>query len=185
MTRVTLSPRWGVSATTSVRLDASTDEIWAVMQRLSRFVAADPYHTHLADAQGNRLETMPPRGTAIRIGHGVGFNWFDRVGTITRVVPGQCFAFTDLSQREPNAGFPHIYKYMLIPIGEDACELTLSVRGRWSARWLPRFAVRAWLGWVMIQANWSLRMHTTHRIDRLRRQNSKATTAPERKAANQ
>ena len=184
MTRVTLSPRWAVSAETSVRFDATADEVWAVMQRVGRFVAADPYHTRLTDARGNRLETMPPRGTAIRIGHGIGFTWFDRVGTIVRVVPGEGFAFTDLSQRGRNAGFPHLYKYTLKPLGDDACELTLSVRGRWSARWLPRAAVRAWLGWVMLQAHWSLRLHTPYEIDRLRRQNIQASPAPERKAAN-
>lgn len=162
MTIVRLSSRWAVNAETSVELDASAAEVWQVMQQFSRFIAADPYHTRVTDTQGKRLHTLPPRGTALRIGHGIGLTWFNRAGTLVRVVPNQCLAFTDLSQRGRAVGFPHVYKYQLTPINENACELKLVVCGRWSARWLPRPIVRAWLWWVLAQAKWSLRMHTPY-----------------------
>jgi len=176
MTRIRLSPRWAVHAETSVRLNASTDEAWAVMQRFNAFIAADPYHTRMTDAEGNRLDTLPPRGTALRIGHGIGFTWFERVGTLIRVKPGEAFAFTDLSARGRNTGFPHLYRYTLTPIDDRACELKLTVRGRWSARWMPRAIVLAWLGWVMVQAKWSLRVHTALEIERLRKRKASRAT---------
>ncbi len=182
MTRVNLSTRWAVNAQTSVQLDASTEEVWAVMQRFDRFIAADPYHARVTDEQGNRLDTLPPRGTAIRIGHGIGVTWFDRVGTLVRVVPGKTIAFTDLSKRGRNLGFPHLYHYTLKPISEEVCELILAVRGRWSARWMPRPLVRAWLAWVLIQARWSLLLHTTHEINRDRKLRRTSDPAPQRKA---
>lgn len=182
MTTVQLSTRWAVNAQASVQLNASTDEIWAVMQRFNRFIAADPYHTRVTDAQGDRLDTLPPCGTAIRLGHGIGLTWFDRVGTLLRIVPGKSIAFTDLSKRGRNIGFPHLYHYTLTPHNEQTCELTLAVRGRWSARWMPRADVRAWLAWVLIQARWSLRMHTTYEIHRDRKRRCTSASAPQRKA---
>ena len=181
MTFVRLSCRWGVHAETSATIDASADEVWAVMQHFNRFIAADPYHTRITDAQGKRLNTLPPRGTALRIGHSIGFTWFDRLGTLIRLKPGQSFAFTDLSPRGANAGFPHVYKYQLTPISEAACELKLTVRGKWSARWLPRPVVKAWLWWVMAQAGWSLRTHTAYDVKRLRISNNASSVARERK----
>lgn len=181
MTFVRLSSRWGVHAQTSATLDASTEEVWAIMQRFNRFIAADPYHTRVTDAQGNRLATLPPPGTALRIGHGIGFTWFDRHGTLIRHKPGQGFAFTDLSPRGRNAGFPHVYKYQLTTISESTCEFKLTVRGKWSARWLPRAVVYAWLWWVMVQAGWSLRTHTAYDVKRLRISNNASSVARERK----
>lgn len=183
MTQVQLSPRWAVDARTSVQLDASVDEVWAVMQRFDRFIAADPYHTRATDTQGHRLDTLPPRGTAMHIGHGIGFTWFDRVGTLVRVVPDKAIAFTDRSKRGPNLGFPHLYHYTLTPLNEQTCELALAVRGRWSARWMPRSVVRAWLVWVLVQARWSLRMHTTYEINRDRKFQRANVRTPQRKVA--
>jgi len=183
MTRIKFSTRWAVNAQTRVQLDASADEVWAVMQRFNRFIVADPYHTRITDTQGHRLDTLPPRGTALRIGHGIGFTWFSRVGTLVRVVPGKSIAFTDLSTRGRHLGFPHLYHYTLTPINEQMCELTLAVRGRWSARWMPRIAVRAWLAWVLIQARWSLHMHTTYEINRDRKRQRTSASAPQRKVA--
>lgn len=185
MTFVRLSSRWGVHAETTARIDAPADETWTVMQRFNRFIAADPYHTRVTDTQGNRLNALPPRGTRLRIGHGIGFTWFDRVGTLIRHKPGQCFAFTDLSPRGPNAGFPHVYKYTLTPISEQSCEIKLTVRGKWSARWLPRPIVYAWLWWVMAQADWSLRTHTAYDIRRLQTFNNAGRVARNRKVVSE
>lgn len=182
MTIVKLSKRWAAHAETSVALDASAAQVWQVMQRFSRFIAADPYHTRVTNTKNNRLDALPPRGTALRIGHGIGFTWFNRVGTLIRVVPQHSLAFTDLSQRGRTAGFPHVYKYQLEPINENACQLKLVVRGRWSARWLPRLIVYAWLWWVMAQAHWSLRIHIPHEIDRLQKDGKPNDVAPKRKA---
>lgn len=182
MTTIQLTPRWGVTAETRVILDGSANEAWAVMQDLSRFISADPYHTRMTDEHGHKLDHIPPRGTKIRTGHGISVTFFDRVGTMTRVVPNQTIAFTDLSKRGPNVGFPHVYKYELIPLSEHRCELKLTARGRWSARWMPRGLVHAWLWWVMAQANWSMRMHTGYEIKRQRQHIQANNIAPSRKA---
>lgn len=184
MTTIQLTPRWGVTAQTRVVLNASVTEVWTVMQDLSRFISADPYHTRMTDAQGNKLDHIPPRGTAIRTGHGISVTFFDRVGTMIRVVPNQAIAFTDLSKRGRHVGFPHVYKYELKPLGEQTCELRLTARGRWSARWMPRALVHAWLWWVMAQANWSMRMHTTYEIKTQRKERQANNIAPNRKAVN-
>ena len=182
MTTIQLSDRWGVTAQTRVVLDASANEVWAVMQNLSRFISADPYHTRMTDTQGNKLDYIPPRGTKIRTGHGISVTFFDRVGTMIRVVPNRMIAFTDLSKRGQHVGFPHVYKYELKALGQQTCELKLTARGRWSAHWMPRALVKAWLWWVMVQASWSMRMHTTYAIDRLRKESFVQDVAPNRKA---
>lgn len=166
MTRVRLSSRWAVEADTCVRIEAGEASVWAVMRRFSQFIAADPYHTRVTDEAGARLDELPARGTALRIGHGIGFTWFDRVGTLVRVVPGRGFAFTDLSRRGRAVGFAHVYAYTLKPVEEHACELRLMVRGRWSARWLPRWAVKMWLWWVMAQAGWLMKAHVAYEVGR-------------------
>ena len=181
MTSIKLSTRWAVNAETSVVLDANTTEVWQVMELFSQFIAADPYHTNVTDAQGNCLHAIPPRGTALRIGHGIGFTWFNRVGTLIRVVPQHSLAFTDLSPRGRAVGFPHVYRYQLTPINDRDCVLKLVVRGKWSARWLPRPLIKLWLWWVMTQANWSLRLHTAHEVAGLRKQANACKNASQRK----
>ncbi|MEM9414781.1 MAG: hypothetical protein AAGA29_04795 [Planctomycetota bacterium] len=157
MTRVRLTRHGCVKAEAAVRLAVPADVVWQHMSRFQRFIAADPYHTRITDESGRRLDRLPPRGTRLRIGHGVGWTWFERVGTMLYVKDGKGFAFSDLSQRGRAVGFPHVYRYLLEPCGEHACVLRLRVRGRWSARWLPRGVVVCWLYWVMFQAGWLMR----------------------------
>lgn len=157
MIRVRLTSRWCVQADATVRLPASAQRVWQHMTRFQKFVGTDPYHTRITDADGRRLDTLPPRGTRLLIGHGLGWTWFERVGTMLYVREGRGFAFSDLSSRGCNAGFPHVYAYTVEPCGEGVCVLRLRVRGRWSARWMPRGLVVLWLGWVVFQAQWLLR----------------------------
>lgn len=157
MIRVRLTSRWCVRAEVVVKLPVPAERVWEHMARFQKFVATDPYHTRITDADGERYDALPPRGATLRIGHGVGWTWFERVGTMLYVRDGRGFAFSDLSGRGRAVGFPHVYAYTVEPSGVGACLLRLRVRGRWSARGLPRGLVFAWLWWVMFQASWLMR----------------------------
>ncbi|XAM01668.1 hypothetical protein OT109_09765 [Phycisphaeraceae bacterium D3-23] len=178
MTRVCLTSRGCVKAEVAVKLAAPAEAVWREMSRFQQFIAADPYHTRITDTAGRRFDALPPRGTRLRIGHGVGWTWFERVGTMLYVRDGKGFAFSDLSGRGRAVGFPHVYHYTLEPRDGRGCVLRLRVRGRWSARWLPRGLVMVWLYWVMFQAGWLMRARLVFALHRERRTQRSAGRRP-------
>jgi hypothetical protein len=67
------------------------------------------------------------------------------------------YSFSDLSQRGPRHGFPHTFSYYLRAAGAESCTLEVVVRGRWTARFIPRWAARLWLTWVFAHVVLSVR----------------------------
>ena len=85
---------------------------------------------------------------------------------------GHSYSFSDLSLRGAQVGFPHVYEYRVISLGIDCSRLTVTVRGRWTATWIPLPARRSWLAFVMAQTRAILRVHLV-RLCRYRRMNAK------------
>ncbi|MCZ6786723.1 MAG: hypothetical protein O7E54_06110 [Planctomycetota bacterium] len=122
------------------RIDLPYDPapVWAVVSNLPRFLTVDPFH-----------ERVERRGRRLRLWHNAfGFRCL-RVGRILHWHEGRGYAFSDLSLRGPRRGFPHVFFVTVEPRGCGGSCLVIRVRGKWTARWMPRFCVRAWLRFVV------------------------------------
>ena len=128
------------------RAPLSSTTAWEALADLERFACLDHFHRSV-EIDGE----TPRQGADIRIEHrmlGVGF-W--RVGRILRWQPGRGWAFSDLSAGGKDTGFPHVFQVEVAPSGPESCTLDLAVTGSWTARFLPRWAVRLWLGWNFVK----------------------------------
>lgn len=148
--KIQIDRNWRVCATGHVDLPLPAISVWGQMRDVERFLSMDPLHTGV---RMERDEGTPAEGTfrgrRVVIPHrlmGVGPT---RVGRILVWREQRGFAISDLSQRSVRVGFPHVCSYALQPMGKDCCRLVISARGRWTATWVPRPFVRAWLWWVM------------------------------------
>jgi hypothetical protein len=149
---------WRVAASRELVLPLSAAAAWGQMRDFARFIAIDPLHT--------RVRVGPPvpgrvgpAGRPLVIPHrflGLGP---DRVGRVLRWEEGRGFAFSDLSRRGPRAGFPHICAYALRADGPGRCCLTVSARGVWTARWIPRWAAACWIWWVLLLTEAQIQMY--------------------------
>lgn len=162
--RINIDMHWLVRAEYDLALQMSAATLWGQMRDVERFCAMDPLHRKVTV----RSTTFPPRGAGMVIQHrllGVGP---DRVGRILRWREGRGYAFSDLSQRGTSVGFPHVCAYEIRATAADSCVLTISARGIWTQRLLPRILVRAWLGYVLCETARCIRSDM-HRFMRWRR----------------
>jgi len=142
---LTLDPRGTVRLKTVLDLPLSPSAVWGQMHHFAHFISLDPFHAVI------ELPDGPPRqGSSIRILHRFTIFRVRRTGRILRWRPGVGYSFSDLSRRGRCRGFPHIFIYRVQPLeAPGRSRLTITVRGLWTARWLPRAAVRFWLHWVL------------------------------------
>ena len=143
MTRVTVGKRGRVECFARVELPLSARQAWGQLRDFGRFAAQDFFHAKVRIAGG-----VARTGAALEIPHHFGPFRVTRVGRILWWEEGCGYAFSDLSRRSARAAFPHAYRYELHPLDERRCRLEVSIRGRWTLRLLPRWAVRLWLAWV-------------------------------------
>ncbi|MEX1016549.1 MAG: hypothetical protein WDZ31_07375 [Phycisphaeraceae bacterium] len=152
MTRAEVDRQWRVRVGVDVALPVSAAWAWRRMQHLAWFATLDPFHERI------HLREKPARpGTPLAIEHRYAGMGLTRVGRILQWREGESYSFSDLSRRGRQAGFPHVYVYTVQPRGEAACCVSVTVRGRWTLRVLPRWLVRAWLWWVMMQTGQRIR----------------------------
>lgn len=131
--------------------------VWERVRDLPRFGTIDPLHRRI-DVLGPRLE----RGSEIAILHGLLGVSFYRYGRILQWEEGRGYAFSDLSGRGFNTGFPHVFFIEVTPVRgayEPLTRLTIRIQGRWTARWMPAWLRRLWLfsictihRWLLIKA---------------------------------
>jgi len=145
---VQLAANGRVDAVLEFEYPLNATAVWGQMRHMAEFATHDPFHASVAIAGGR-----PVAGAEIRIVHGLGPFCFARVGRILRWREGVGYAFSDLSRRGTKVGFPHVYSYEVKQFAPGACRFRLAVRGRWTASWLPRIVVRAWLAWVLSRAS--------------------------------
>jgi hypothetical protein len=145
---LTISRDWRVHASTEIDLPLPAGAVWGQMRDLPGFLALDPLHARVAVTA--RGPGVSPAGDRLIIAHrflGLGP---DRVGRVLRWGEGRGYAISDLSRRGPRQGFPHVCTYELRALGPYDCTLTVGARGRWTATWMPRWAAKAWLAWVLL-----------------------------------
>ncbi len=143
MIDVSVDRNWSVKCAAEIDLPLSSRAAWGQMRDFCRFVTIDPFH---ARVEWKAKAAAPP---VFLLWHGWRRLSFARQGRLLKWNEGQGYAFSDLSRRNVHAGFPHIYEYRLTPTTAETSTLRVNVRGRWSARWIPRPLVRFWLLWVM------------------------------------
>jgi hypothetical protein len=146
--QLTIDERWRVRCSHEIQLPLSDSVVWGQMRDLRRFLTLDPLHREIHWPEQN-TRAIPPVGSPILIEHrllGIGP---DRLGRLLFWREGRGYAVSDLSQRGVRVGFPHICAYEVESCGERASAIHISVRGRWTAAWMPRATVKLWLWWVM------------------------------------
>lgn len=136
--RVTIDRHYGVHGEARVVLPVEADAAWALVADLPSFVRHDLFH------RGVTVHGPVAPDSPITIRHGFGGLGFDRVGRVLRCDRARGVTFSDLSRRGARHGFPHVLKYRVEPVGPGRCVLSLTVRGRWTARLSGRQMARLW-----------------------------------------
>lgn len=148
--KIRVDPAWRLSAEHAIRVPMPAGAVWGQMRDLEWFLTRDPLHVRVT-----RTDPGDPargwRGARLAISHRVLGLGPDRVGRVLRWREGESLVISDLSRRGVDRAFPHVCSYRVEPDGEGASRLVLGVRGKWTARWVPRTLVRAWVWWVLAQ----------------------------------
>lgn len=155
--KIDITPSWRVHARGSVEIPLPSSTVWGQMRDLAHFLCIDPLHARVLVERGCAGAAL--LGTNVRIEHrllGIGP---DRVGRVLRYVEGRGFAVSDLSTRGVHVGFPHVCQYELEEGGAGLARLHVSARGKWTATWMPRWMVRAWLWWILRSTESMIREH--------------------------
>lgn len=152
MTRVEVQRGGRVCCRAVFSLPMRASVAWGQLRDFRRFAAQDFFHAAV------RVETGGVRqGARLRIDHRFGPFRVMRLGRILSWREGSGYSFSDLSAGGPRSGFPHVYRYRLSATGTNTCELEVTIAGLWTARWLPHWAVSAWLRWVFSHIAQSVR----------------------------
>jgi hypothetical protein len=142
---IRIFPGGRVRCRATLSLDLPAGAVWGQLRDFHRYASHDPFHTRI-DIDGDGL---PRPGASLVLVHRYGPFRTTRVGRIVRWHEGRGYAFSDLAQRDPaRSGFPHVFSFDLTATGPARCTLTLQVRGRWTARLVPRPLAWLWLTWV-------------------------------------
>jgi hypothetical protein len=156
---VSINKRRRVRLLAEIETTLPREHVWHAMSHLEAFTTCDPFHTRVRSVDNAPIA----HGSSIKIIHGFFGVGITRVGRVLRWEENTGYAFSDLSPRGPKLGFPHIYGYRLRDLPGGGCALTVSVRGVWTMRALPRRYVAAWLTGVM----WLIEMLLRRRLARL------------------
>jgi len=147
--RVTSQPQCGrrIDVQIEVMVQRSVAEMWRRVSDLRRFLVIDPFH--------ERVIVMRRRATAgvhLVLRHNALGHRFTRYGRILCWREGHGYTFSDLSGRDPRRGFPHVFVVeleALLEAGEKnerpTTRVTITVRGKWTARWIPIVCGRWWV----------------------------------------
>lgn len=141
--KIVISQHGAVTCAAQVNLPLSATAAWGQLRDFARYAQQDFFHADI-EIEGD----IPRSGAAIRLTHRYAGLSVCRHGRILTWREGVGYSFSDLSFRGPRAGFPHVFRYHLEQRGESACQLQITVRGLWTAQWIPRWAARLWLLWV-------------------------------------
>jgi hypothetical protein len=143
-----------IHAEQSFEVPLSATAVWGQMRDYRRFLSLDPLHVRVEVAGQGRT---PPKGDRLIIAHRLFGIGPDRVGRVLRWNEGHGYAISDLSTGGPRTGFPHVCSYSVAPVAAERSRITLGARGRWTARWVPGWAVRMWLWWVLSETEAHIR----------------------------
>jgi hypothetical protein len=129
-----------------LEVDRPVSELWNDVAEIKWFACIDPFHRRLI-VQGPRLEP----GVDLVLEHQAFGLSFLRFGRLLSWHEGRGYAFSDLSAKGPRHGFPHVFFVSVEPVGsvgQSRSRLVVHVRGKWTARWIPRALGMWWLRFV-------------------------------------
>jgi hypothetical protein len=159
MIQLHIDNKWRVNCSGELTVPLPASIVWGQMRDLLRFICIDPLH-----AAARTLDGQPPRqGSRLIIQHrflGLGP---DRLSRVLTWHEGRGYSLSDLSQRGNRTGFPHICTYHVAPITETTSRLLITARGRWTATFLPRWAAKLWMWWILA----STEAHLRHELNAL------------------
>ncbi|MCI0651359.1 MAG: SRPBCC family protein [Planctomycetes bacterium] len=144
MIRVAIDRSRRVRMVAAVDTALPVEEAWERISDFAWTVTRDLIH-----AAVEWIDPGPAAGARFVLVHRVGFVTIRRRGRILRWQPGRGFAFSDLSARGPQAGFPHAIEYRVLPAGERRSRIEIHVRGRWTLRAIPLVLARTWCAAIL------------------------------------
>jgi hypothetical protein len=143
MKRIEIKRSGAVECSAALELPLPATSVWGQIRDFHRYAQQDFFHADLEIEGG-----MPRPGARLKLTHRYAGVRIARAGRILVWREGIGFSYSDLSRSGPRHGFPHVLSYRLEPVGAAQCRLHVSVRGRWTARRIPRPLARLWLRWV-------------------------------------
>jgi hypothetical protein len=148
------------AATVCLRIEVvvprPASEVWSVVSDFERFACVDPFHARVV------VDGPEPRaGVGLSLQHRAFGITLWRSGRLLTWHEGRGYAFSDLSRRGIHAGFPHVFFVTVLPrqrrSDDSRSESTtiacvrIEVRGKWTARWVPRWLRHGWLRYVCLE----------------------------------
>jgi hypothetical protein len=124
-------------------------ELWLDVADFTQFLCVDPFHSRVTVL----AKAMAP-GVDLAIEHRAFGLSLMRFGRLLMWREGCGYAFSDISARGPSHGFPHVF---FVNVASDRgadghrSVLTIDVRGKWTARYVPRLLRACWLKFVMAE----------------------------------
>lgn len=137
---------WRVTASHDVEIPLSDVTVWGQMRDYMRFLTLDPLHVKVSRVESGAAS---PRGDRLVISHRLLGLGPDRVGRVLTWREGKGYAISDISRAGRRRGFPHVCTYEIRSRSPKRTVLRIGARGRWTATWMPRWAARMWLWWVL------------------------------------
>jgi hypothetical protein len=134
----------------SLDVARSQGEVWTLISDLPRFLTIDPFHERIT-----LMRDEPAVGVDLVLSHNACGRRFLRFGKIIAWQEGSGYTFSDLSQRGPKTGFPHVFMIKLQPLASPndkmpLTRLSIYVRGRWTSRVVPVWLGRIWV-WLVFR----------------------------------
>ena len=133
-----------VSLSVEVPTALSSMVLWQRISDLPHFLTIDPFHERVV-----LMRRTPAAGVDLVLDHNAfGFR-LRRVGRILWWREGEGYAISDLSRREKQCGFPHVFTFRIRPAADAAhgggAVLCVEIRGKWTSRVIPAWLARWWL----------------------------------------
>jgi hypothetical protein len=137
-----------VSIAMSLEVARSAEQLWRMVSDLPQFLTIDPFHERVT-----LMRERPAVGVDLTLWHNAFGLRFLRFGRIIAWQENSGYAFSDLSARGPQTGFPHVFTVQVeaLPSASGAAarsRLTVRVDGRWTSSLVPVWAGRCWI-WLV------------------------------------
>jgi hypothetical protein len=141
---IRITPSGRVDCRAALRSPLSPGQVWGQIRDFRTYARQEFFHAEIEIGGG-----IPRAGATLQLTHRfLGFR-LQRVGRICRWKEGDGFAFSDLSCRGVQSGFPHTFSYRLRAANPAGCKVEIRVAGKWTASKIPRWLAWLWLRWIM------------------------------------
>jgi hypothetical protein len=119
------------------------DDVWDEISNLSDFTCIDPFHTRV-----KVMSRQLTKGADLALEHSAFGCRFFRFGRLLRFQSHCGYTFSDISRHGCRVGFPHVFMIDVESSDVASTILSVEVRGRWTARWVPVTLGKLWLKFV-------------------------------------